>query len=432
MLSAFLIIAGALADRYGRRRIFIIGLVSFGLTSALCGLAPTMEWLVIFRLLQGAAGALLVPGPLSLITANFEGQARARAFGLWSAATAALTITGPLIGGIIVDSFSWRLAFLVNVPLVLLALYAAVRYVPESLDPDAPRRLDWLGSAVIAIAVGGISFGLIRGQEEQWSDPARIHRARHRHRGGDRVPHPHGPTARPAGTARPVPHPGLRGHQRVDVPHLRRAVHLLVPGERLPPGRPGLHRARVGGRRPAGGHPADAVLDPCRHASSGRIGAYRFLVIGPAAHGRWAWPGSRASPATSTPWLLDLGSGVVVPPTDVFLDVLPAVILFGVGITLVVAPLTTTLMGSVPVANAGLGSAINNAISRVGSPLLLALLYLVITAVVLRLAEPVGADAGHRFTGGPGRRPATQPAAAGHRPADGRGHRPGVDRCLPI
>ena len=116
-LSAFLIIAGALADRYGRRRIFIIGLVSFGITSALCGLAPTMEWLIVFRLLQGAAGALLVPGPLSLITANFEGEARARAFGLWSAATAALTITGPLIGGVIVDSFSWRLAFLVNVPL---------------------------------------------------------------------------------------------------------------------------------------------------------------------------------------------------------------------------------------------------------------------------------------------------------------------------
>src|SRR5690349_4961220 len=92
MLSASLILAGALADRYGRRRIFIIGLVAFGATSALCGLAPTMELLVVFRLLQGVAGALLVPGPLSIITATFEGSARARAIGLWSAATAALTI----------------------------------------------------------------------------------------------------------------------------------------------------------------------------------------------------------------------------------------------------------------------------------------------------------------------------------------------------
>jgi EmrB/QacA subfamily drug resistance transporter len=171
MLSATLILAGALGDRYGRRRVFIIGLVAFGLTSALCGLAPTMELLVVFRLLQGMAGALLVPGPLSIITATFEGGARARAIGLWSAATSALTILGPLAGGLVVDSLSWRLAFLVNVPLVLVALYAAVRYVPESRNEDAPRRLDWLGSLVIAVAVGGISFGLIRGQEQRWSDP---------------------------------------------------------------------------------------------------------------------------------------------------------------------------------------------------------------------------------------------------------------------
>jgi EmrB/QacA subfamily drug resistance transporter len=378
MLSAFLIIAGALADRYGRRRIFIIGLVSFGVTSALCGLAPTMEWLIVFRLLQGAAGALLVPGPLSLITANFEGEARARAFGLWSAATAALTITGPLIGGIIIDSFSWRWAFLVNVPLVLLALYAAVRHIPESFDPNAPRRLDWLGSAVIAVAVGGISFGLIRGQEERWSDPGAF-------------------IALGIGIVAAIAFPVLMVRRRDPLvpPALFRirafaiinASTFLIYGALYTYtflvtiflqgvlGYTALASAAVG--LPVG---ILLTLFSTRVGSvSGRIGAYRFLVIGPLLMALGLVWLARI-PGSSTPWLLGLGSTSMWPPTDVFLDVLPAVLLFGMGITLVVAPLTTTLMGSVPVANAGLGSAINNAISRVGSPLLLSLLYLVITA----------------------------------------------------
>ena len=174
VLAAFLVLAGALADKYGRRRIFLIGLAGFGVTSVMCGLAPSMEVLVLARLLQGFAGALLVPGSLSIITSSFEGAARARAFGVWAAATSALTVLGPLVGGILVDTISWRMAFLVNIPFALLGLYAAWRHVPESRDPNAPRRLDWLGSVVIALAVGGISFGIVRGQETGWSDPASL------------------------------------------------------------------------------------------------------------------------------------------------------------------------------------------------------------------------------------------------------------------
>src|SRR5207244_2001923 len=103
-LSALLILAGALSDYYGRRRIFLIGLVGFGLTSVLCGLAPNMEFLVVSRVLQGAAGAILVPGSLALITANFTGEAQGRAYGVWAAATAATTILGPFIGGLLVDT----------------------------------------------------------------------------------------------------------------------------------------------------------------------------------------------------------------------------------------------------------------------------------------------------------------------------------------
>jgi EmrB/QacA subfamily drug resistance transporter len=378
-LSASLILAGALAESYGRRRVFIIGLVSFGVTSALCGLAPTMELLVVARLLQGVAGALLVPGPLSIITATFEGTARAHAIGLWSAATAALTIVGPLAGGLVVDSFSWRIAFLVNVPLVLVALFAAIRYVPESRNPDAPRRLDWLGSLVIAVAVGGISFGLIRGQEQRWADPGAfivlgigiiaavafpVLMLRRR----DPLVPPALFRSRPftvinistfliygalytSGFLQSVFLQGVLGYSALG------AAAVSLPGGILLT----LFSTRVG------------VL-------AARVGARPFLVVGPALMAAgMAW--LARIPATSIPWRPDLGGGMGLPPADTFVDVLPSVLLFGVGITLVVAPLTTTLMGSVPVGNAGLGAAINNAVSRVGQPLLLALIYLAISAV---------------------------------------------------
>jgi MFS family permease len=133
-LSAFLILAGALNDRLGRKKMFAVGLVGFGVTSVLCGLAWNMEILVLFRILQGATGAILVPGSLSLITVNFEGEEQGRAFGIWAAASAATTLMGPVLGGVLVDSVSWRMAFLINIPLIAIALYATIAHVPESRD----------------------------------------------------------------------------------------------------------------------------------------------------------------------------------------------------------------------------------------------------------------------------------------------------------
>src|SRR5712691_8450891 len=164
-LCALLILAGALSDYFGRRRMFLYGLVGFGVTSVLCGLAPTMELLVLFRVLQGAAGALLVPGSLALLTANFSGQEQGRAFGIWAGASAATTVLGPFVGGVLVDTTSWRAAFLLNVPLVVLALWATIRHVPESRDEQASGQFDWLGAAVVGLAVGGLAFGAIYGQE---------------------------------------------------------------------------------------------------------------------------------------------------------------------------------------------------------------------------------------------------------------------------
>src|SRR5438270_5130452 len=170
-LSALLILAGALTDFYGRKRMFIFGLIGFGATSVLCGLAPNMELLVLFRIFQGAAGALLVPGSLALITANFEGEAQGRAFGICAGASGATTILGPVVGGFLVDSISWRAAFLINIPLVLIAAWATWQHIPESRDDQASSHFDWLGAAVVALAVGGLAFGAIYGQQRAWRDP---------------------------------------------------------------------------------------------------------------------------------------------------------------------------------------------------------------------------------------------------------------------
>ncbi|HEX5451290.1 MAG TPA: MFS transporter, partial [Candidatus Limnocylindrales bacterium] len=172
VLAALLILAGALSDHYGRRRVYAIGLVGFASTSALCGLAPTLEFLVLFRLAQGAAGALLIPGSLALITHAFDGPQRGRAFGIWAASTAALTIFGPIVGGGLVDTLGWRVAFLINVPLLAFALWATVTHVQESRDTETTGRFDWLGALVAALAVGGLAFGVIRGQANDWTDTA--------------------------------------------------------------------------------------------------------------------------------------------------------------------------------------------------------------------------------------------------------------------
>src|SRR5919204_5480030 len=170
-LSALLILAGAVNDFYGRKRTFLAGLIGFGVTSVLCGFAPSMELLVLFRVLQGAAGALLVPGSLALITANFAGEEQGRAFGTWAGASGATTILGPLVGGILVDTISWRAAFFINVPLVAIAAWATWVHVPESRDEAASATLDWIGALIVAIAVGGLAFGTIYGQQRAWRDP---------------------------------------------------------------------------------------------------------------------------------------------------------------------------------------------------------------------------------------------------------------------
>ena len=379
VLAALLILAGALSDHYGRRRVYAIGLVGFAATSALCGLAPSLELLVVFRLAQGAAGALLIPGSLALITHAFDGAARARAFGIWAASTSALVVLGPIVGGSMVDTVGWRVAFLINVPLLAFALWATLRHVQESRDEETAGRFDWLGAIVAALAVGGLAFGLIRGQANAWADTAAW-------------------IAIAVGVVcliafpilmarRPNPLVPLELFRSRAFTSVNLATFFVYGGLYVTFFYQAVILQGVLGYTALGagitGLPTGimlALLSTRIGTLSGRLGSRRFLVAGPLLMtlgllwlarlpaGSAAWPAAIETPAT------------LVPPIDVFIDILPYSLLFGLGISFVVAPLTNTLMGSISGRFSGLGSAINNSISRVGQPLLGALIFIAISA----------------------------------------------------
>src|SRR5688500_4522223 len=171
-LSALILVSGSLADLYGERRVFTLGVGGFGVASLLCALAPTVELLVVARALQGVSGALLTPASLAIIVAVFPESERGAAIGSWTAWSGIGYLAGPIIGGQIVDSVSWRWVFALNVPLVLVTLALSSRYVPAGRDIGEDRpRLDLVGAALCALSLTGISFGLIEQPVLGWSDP---------------------------------------------------------------------------------------------------------------------------------------------------------------------------------------------------------------------------------------------------------------------
>lgn len=378
-LCALIILAGALTDFFGRRRMFLYGLIGFGLTSVLCGLAPNMELLVLFRVLQGAAGALLVPGSLALITANFSGQEQGRAFGVWAGASGATTILGPVVGGLLVDTISWRAAFLINVPLVVAATWATWQHVPESRDETASMHFDWLGAAVVALAVGGLTFGVIYGQQRAWRDPI-------------------GYVALVVGVAASIALPILmtRSAHPLIPPSLFRSRNftvtnlstLLIYGALylvfyylvlFQQGTLGYTAAAAG----LGGIPGTLFLIFFSARFGGLAAKYGprwFMAAGPLLMAAGVLWFARV-PATSAAWRLSPSDpSTYLPTLSYFTDFLPGSIVFGLGIMIMVAPLTTALMTSVPVRNSGVGSAVNNAVSRVGPQLAGALIFVFLTA----------------------------------------------------
>ncbi|MBT3152271.1 MFS transporter [Streptomyces sp. CHD11] len=163
-LAGLILLGGALGDRFGRRRVFVVGVLWFAAASLLCGLAPNAALLVVARALQGVGGALLVPGSLALIQASFHPDDRGRAVGLWSGFGGIGAAVGPFVGGWLVDGPGWRWVFLLNVPLALLCAPVAVRHVPESSGRKAEGRFDVLGAALGAIALALVTYALIEAE----------------------------------------------------------------------------------------------------------------------------------------------------------------------------------------------------------------------------------------------------------------------------
>ena len=170
-LVALLLVGGSLGDQFGRRRMFVAGLVGFGVTSVLCAIAPSSELLIGARALQGFAGALLVPGSLAILASTFEGAARGKAVGTWTAWSGIATVIGPAGGGLLVDELSWRWIFWVNVPLIAATVALTLYAVRESRDPEASPVIDWTGIALSAAAFGGPVFALIQQPRYGWGDP---------------------------------------------------------------------------------------------------------------------------------------------------------------------------------------------------------------------------------------------------------------------
>jgi EmrB/QacA subfamily drug resistance transporter len=361
-LVSLLLVGGSLGDQFGRRRMFVIGLIAFGVISALCAVAPTVEFLVAARALQGVAGALLVPGSLAIVAATFEGASRGKAVGTWTAWTGIATVVGPAGGGALVQALSWRAVFWVNLPLIAVTVALTLHSVRESRDPEAFRGIDWLGIALSAAGLGGPVFALIEQPTHGWGDPTVwapliagvacfalfvVHEARARH---------------------PMLELSLfriRNFWVANVTTLS-AYAGLIGGLFFV----GLFLQQVAGYSPLEAGLATTpvslilfFLSPRWGKLASGTGPRLPMTLGPIVGG------------IGLLLLLRVGSNA-----DYLTDVLPAILVFGLGLSATVAPLTATVLDSVEERHVGIASGVNNGVSRVAGLLAIAVLGAVISA----------------------------------------------------
>ncbi len=348
-LGAFILLAGSLTDRLGERRVFVAGVAGFGVGSLLCAVAPTTELLIGARAMQGLAGAVLTPAALAIIVAVFPRAERGAAIGKWTAYGGIGILIGPLFGGQIVDVASWRWIFALNLPLVAIALLLAARAVPGRGQAAKAARIDSGGAALAALALAGISFGLIEQPVLGWSSPGvwgalaagvvfGVAFVRHEARTPDPML-PLGLFARRNFSVANAQTFGMYGgigilgffqtiylQQVAGYPALKAGVTGLVPTIVM-----FLFSARIG-----------ALAD--------RRGPRLFLTAGP---------------------LVVAGGLLLMLRFDTSVsfagDVIPAMLLFSIGIALTVAPLTATVLADADETDAGIASAVNNAIARVAA-----------------------------------------------------------------
>jgi EmrB/QacA subfamily drug resistance transporter len=354
-VTALLLVAGALADRFGRRRILVIGLVVTLLASLFCAFAPSAELLVAGRIAQGIGGALTVPSSLALLNGTLRPGDRPRGIGLWASLSTIGYTVGPFAGGWLVDNGSWRWLFLLNVPLVILALLALIR-VREQRDPGAAGRIDVLGAILIAVGLGGLVFALTDGSANGWGRPSII-------------------AALVVGIA---------------------ALAVLVPVE-LRTTNPVLN-LRLFRLRQFSAINASTLLFYAAISAVGYLVLLRlelqldyaptfagaalipssvvFLLVAPvsgtlvAKFGpRWLMAGGILVAGAGFLWL-----SFLTPGSSYWSGVLPGILLQGLGFGFAVTPLTSAVLAAVRSADLGEASAINNAVSRLGGAVAIALI----------------------------------------------------------
>jgi len=361
-LVSLLLVGGSLGDHFGRRRLFTIGLAGFGVTSILCALAPSTGILIGFRGLQGLAGALLVPGSLAIVTATFNGKARGRAVGTWTAWSGISTIAGPAAGGFLTDTLSWRFVFWINVPLIVVTLMLTVRSVEESRDPNAVRGFDIPGVLLSALGLGGPVLALIEQPTHGWGDPLVL------------ISLTAGLACFAAFIVReavarapmlPLSLFRVRNFAVANAATLTTYAGLIGSSFFLT-----LYLQQVGGYTPLAAGFASVPVSLMLFVLSPRFGAFTASV-GPRLP-------MAAGPIVGGIGLLLLMRVGVHP--SYLTEVLPALVVFGLGLSATVAPLTTTVLNSVEEHNAGIASGTNNAIARVAGLLAIAVLGAAVSA----------------------------------------------------
>ncbi len=357
-LGSLILLAGSLSDVYGRIVVLRVGLIGFGVASVLIAVAPTAELVIVFRALQGIAGALLVPSSLALIMSTFRDAAQGKAIGQWTAWTSAAFLAGPILGGLFVDFLSWRLVFAINV--VPIAVTLVLLAMLDQKDVRRPGvRIDYPGAVLGIVGLGGPVFALIEQGTYGWSSPIIF------------VPFAVGLVSFAA---------FLWWQTRAPQPMLPLELFRI---RNFSAGN--ASTALVYGALSIGGFIVVVFLQQVAGLPA-TLAALAFLPVSIANVALSSWFGGlsgRYGPRlfmTFGPILAGAGFLLMLRITEVvtLIDVLPGVLVFAVGLSMTVAPLTSAVLGSVPVVQAGIGSAVNNAIARVAGLVAIAMLGVII------------------------------------------------------